>query len=56
MSEALARYGANVVGVDASPGNVAAARLHAESQHVKVDYRLGEPAEVLSQTSVLMWC
>ena len=29
MSEALARYGANVVGVDASPGNVAAAHLHA---------------------------
>ena len=27
MSEALARFGANVVGVDASPGNVAAARL-----------------------------
>jgi 2-polyprenyl-6-hydroxyphenyl methylase/3-demethylubiquinone-9 3-methyltransferase len=49
MSEALARYGANVVGVDASPGNVAAARLHAQSQNVTVDYRLGEPAEVLSQ-------
>jgi 2-polyprenyl-6-hydroxyphenyl methylase/3-demethylubiquinone-9 3-methyltransferase len=48
MSEALARCGAHVVGVDASPGNVAAARLHAESQNVTVDYRLGEPAEVLS--------
>jgi len=48
MSEALARRGAHVVGVDASPGNVAAARLHAQSQNVSVDYRLGEPAEVLS--------
>jgi 2-polyprenyl-6-hydroxyphenyl methylase/3-demethylubiquinone-9 3-methyltransferase len=48
MSEALARLGAQVVGVDASQGNVAAARLHAESQNVTVDYRLGEPAEVLS--------
>ena len=48
MSEALARFGANVVGVDASPGNVAAARLHAQSQNITVDYRLGEPAEVLS--------
>ena len=48
MSEALARFGANVVGVDASPGNVAAARLHAQSQNVTVDYRLGELAEVLS--------
>ena len=49
MSEALARLGAQVVGVDASPGNVAAARLHAESQNITVDYRLGEPAEVLSR-------
>ena len=48
MSEALARLGAQVVGVDASRGNVAAARLHAQSQNVMVDYRLGEPAEVLS--------
>jgi 2-polyprenyl-6-hydroxyphenyl methylase/3-demethylubiquinone-9 3-methyltransferase len=47
MSEALARLGAQVVGVDASPGNIAAARLHAQSQNVTVDYRLGEPAEVL---------
>jgi 2-polyprenyl-6-hydroxyphenyl methylase/3-demethylubiquinone-9 3-methyltransferase len=39
---------AQVVGVDASPGNVAAARLHARSQSVTVDYRLGEPAEVLA--------
>jgi 2-polyprenyl-6-hydroxyphenyl methylase/3-demethylubiquinone-9 3-methyltransferase len=44
----IARRGAHVVGVDASPGNVAAARLHAESQNVTVDYRFGEPAEVLS--------
>ncbi len=47
LSEALARLGAQVVGVDASPGNVAAARLHAQSQNVTVDYRLGEPSEVL---------
>ena len=47
LSEALARQGAQVVGVDASPGNVAAARLHAQSHNVTVDYRLGEPAEVL---------
>ncbi len=47
LSEPLARLGAQVVGVDASPGNIAAARLHAQSQHVEVDYRLGEPAEVV---------
>lgn len=49
LAEPLARLGAQVVGVDASPGNVAAARLHAASQGVKVDYRLGEPADVLTQ-------
>jgi len=49
LAEPLAQQGAKVVGVDASPGNVAAARLHAASQGVTVDYRLGEPAEVLSQ-------
>lgn len=48
LSEALARRGARVVGVDASPGNIAAARLHAASQGVTVDYRLGETNKVLS--------
>jgi 2-polyprenyl-6-hydroxyphenyl methylase/3-demethylubiquinone-9 3-methyltransferase len=47
MSEPLARLGAQVVGVDASPGNIAAARLHAKSQEVTVDYRLGDPTDVL---------
>lgn len=48
MSEALARLGAEVVGVDASPGNIQAARIHAQSHNIKVDYRLGEPTEVLA--------
>lgn len=48
LSEPLARLGALVVGVDASPGNIAAARQHAESQNIVVDYRLGEPANVLT--------
>lgn len=48
MSEPLARLGAQVVGVDASPGNMAAARLHAQAEGVSVDYRLGEPANVLA--------
>jgi len=48
MSEALARLGAEVVGVDASEGNIVAARRHATSQGVAVDYRLGEPTSVLS--------
>lgn len=47
LCEPLARLGAQVVGVDASPGNVAAARLHAAAQGLVIDYRLGEPHEVL---------
>jgi 2-polyprenyl-6-hydroxyphenyl methylase/3-demethylubiquinone-9 3-methyltransferase len=47
LAEPLARRGAQVVGIDASPGNVAAAQRHAASQRVAVDYRLGEPHEAL---------
>jgi len=52
LAEPLARMGAQVVGVDASPGNVAAARSHAASQGVAVDYRLGEAAQVLRADEV----
>ena len=48
LSEPLARLGAQVVGVDASQGNIEAARLHAAAQGVAVDYRLGEPATALA--------
>jgi 2-polyprenyl-6-hydroxyphenyl methylase/3-demethylubiquinone-9 3-methyltransferase len=48
LSEPLARLGAQVVGVDASQGNIEAARLHATAQGVTVDYRLGEPEAVLA--------
>lgn len=48
LAEPLAWQGAEVVGVDASPGNIAAARMHAESQNIKVDYRLGEMHQVLA--------
>ena len=47
LSEALARLGANVLGIDASAGNAAAARLHAATEGVSVEYRLGEPAVAL---------
>lgn len=48
LSEPLARRGATVVGVDASAGNIEAARLHAVAQGVAVDYRLGESSKVVS--------
>ena len=47
LSEPLAQRGAQVVGIDASAGNVAAAQRHAAAQGVAVDYRLGEPQAVL---------
>jgi 2-polyprenyl-6-hydroxyphenyl methylase / 3-demethylubiquinone-9 3-methyltransferase len=49
LAEALAAKGAHVVGIDASPGNVAAARAHAVEQAVTVDYRLGDPADALRE-------
>ena len=48
LAEPLARQGAVVVGVDASPGNITAARNHAAVHGVAIDYRLGEPSEVLA--------
>ena len=47
LSEPMARHGAIVVGVDASPGNISAAQRHAELHGVALEYRLGEPADVL---------
>ena len=48
LAEPMARQGAIVVGVDASPGNIAAAQRHAQLHGVDIDYRLGEPAQVVS--------
>jgi 2-polyprenyl-6-hydroxyphenyl methylase/3-demethylubiquinone-9 3-methyltransferase len=39
LSEPLARLGAQVVGADPSPANIAAARLHAENAGLIIDYR-----------------
>lgn len=50
MSEALAREGAHVVGIDASAGNIGAARRHAQAEPAvaaRLDYRHGEPATAL---------
>ena len=47
LSEPMARHGAIVVGVDASPGNISAAQRHAELHGIALEYRLGEPADVL---------
>jgi 2-polyprenyl-6-hydroxyphenyl methylase/3-demethylubiquinone-9 3-methyltransferase len=50
MSEALAREGARVLGIDASAGNIGAARRHAAADPAvaaRLDYRHGDPAQAL---------
>jgi 2-polyprenyl-6-hydroxyphenyl methylase/3-demethylubiquinone-9 3-methyltransferase len=39
LSEPLARLGAHVIGADPSASNIAAARLHAGQQGLRIDYR-----------------
>ncbi|HLZ04777.1 MAG TPA: bifunctional 2-polyprenyl-6-hydroxyphenol methylase/3-demethylubiquinol 3-O-methyltransferase UbiG [Bradyrhizobium sp.] len=39
LCEPLTRLGAQVIGVDASASNIAAARLHADKGHLSIDYR-----------------
>ncbi len=47
LCEPLARRGAHVTGIDAATNNVAAARSHAASQGIAIDYRVGDPAAAL---------
>jgi 2-polyprenyl-6-hydroxyphenyl methylase/3-demethylubiquinone-9 3-methyltransferase len=39
LCEPLARLGAQVIGIDPSPSNIAAAKLHADRGHLSIDYR-----------------
>ena len=42
MSEALARSGANVTGIDIAPGAISAALSRAHSESLSIDYRLAD--------------
>jgi 2-polyprenyl-6-hydroxyphenyl methylase/3-demethylubiquinone-9 3-methyltransferase len=48
LSEPLARLGAQVVGVDAAPANVEAARRHAAETGLEVDYRATTAEDLLA--------
>lgn len=48
LSEPLTRLGADVLGADASERNVAVAKLHAEQEGLKIDYR-AVTAEALAE-------
>ena len=52
LSEPMARHGALVLGVDASSGNISAAQRHAQLHGIEVEYRLGEPAEVVARRKI----
>jgi 2-polyprenyl-6-hydroxyphenyl methylase/3-demethylubiquinone-9 3-methyltransferase len=60
LCEPLTRLGADVVGIDAAPENIAAARLHAEGQGLLIDYRTGsidvlgtEPFDLITSMEVI---
>jgi 2-polyprenyl-6-hydroxyphenyl methylase/3-demethylubiquinone-9 3-methyltransferase len=46
LAEPLARLGAKVTGIDASPEVIAVAREHAAGQGLAIDYRAGDVAEL----------
>lgn len=46
LSEALARTGARVTGIDLAPGMVEVARLHAAEEGLEIDYRVAAAEEL----------
>ena len=49
LTEPLARLGAQATGLDAAPENIAAAKTHADGQHLAIDYR-ATPVEQLAES------
>ena len=52
ISEPLARLGAEVVGIDPAPENVAAARAHAATQGLKIDYRAATVEDLAAEKAL----
>ena len=46
LAEPLARLGAKVTAIDAAPGLIAAAKLHARGQELEIDYRSSAVEEI----------
>ncbi len=49
LSEALARAGAEVTGIDLAPGMIEVARLHAAESGLAIDYRVASAEELTQQ-------
>lgn len=53
LTEPLARLGAKVTGVDATPEVIAVARQHATAVELKIDYQLGDVQELKGQFDLI---
>ena len=53
LAEPLARLGAKVTGIDASPEVIAVARDHAARQGLAIDYRAGDVQELEGQFDLI---
>ena len=53
LTEPLARLGATVTGLDASPEVIAVAREHASAGGLQIDYRVGDVAELEGQFDLI---
>ena len=53
LTEALARLGAKVTGIDASPAVIAVARDHAAAGGLEIDYRAGDVQELQGQFDLI---
>lgn len=48
VTEPMARMGASVIGIDAAPENIAAARGHARGATAEIDYRVALPEQLIA--------
>lgn len=46
LSEPMSRLGAHVVGIDASEKNIKIAKMHAEKNNLKIDYKITSPEKL----------
>ena len=53
LAEPLARLGATVTGIDATPEVIAVARDHAQAQSLPIDYRVGDVQELEGQFDLI---
>jgi len=54
LCEPLTRLGAQVIGIDPSASNIAAARLHADKGHLSIDYRCTDLGMFLNRCAAML--